>query len=492
MLRSNPINNATDEFTSWGEPENVVGEQKPNVAPVEAYSTNRAIETCGPDEFTNELSGLFDQLEQVDCLKKRFAASVARFRDMGGEFEASQRQNQELLVRLETERSQKAILKEKIAHLEDEINRLGEAKSGVISRIERLAARMETLETDVERERLGRQSVQEQLARQTEELDRASSELSVLQHELTTTLARLEHSESQLASREVEFVSLSSALHHAEGQERLFKNLLDESTEQNARLTRQLREIEPSNSNHKIQISQLQAALEEERLAKEKVASERMDGLDLLRSELKSANARLEAALARADAQERMLNDSRINYREKLEELRLSERRAVDVGIQLTNAQRRAEAAEREIGGTAARLARLEAERGHFSTHLATMTRALAEKDAAIVLANDRTTFITARLEECQRSARVERERFEADLAAITQLFDGDRKDQALLTGALETIHHTHQNPRVEAEVAQLINFVSPAKLPQATPLIVNEERAVVAYRGSLAAAAGE
>jgi len=268
--------------------------------------------------------------------------------------------------------------------------------------------------------------------------DEMKADYAALMEEVTQVRSQLEQKAAQHASLEVEHESTVSALHHLEAQQRIVKNLLDETTEQNARLSRQLREIEPSTDHYKTQLMQLQSALEAERLAKEQSSLDVMDELERLRSEVKHSEARLEAALARADAHERMLNDSRGNYRDKLDELRLSERRAIDLGIQLTNAQRRAEIAESDQAGIHARLARLETERSQYAARLEAMNRALAEKDAAIVLAQDRTTFVSARLEECQRAARAERDKFEADLTTLKHLF-GPELDQLQQNAALDT-----------------------------------------------------
>ena len=158
-----------------------------------------------------------------------------------------------------------------------------------------------------------------------------------------------------------------------------------------------------------------------------------------------------------------------------------SERRAVDLGIQLSNAQRRAEIAENENAGAHTRLARLEAERSHFSAHLETMTKALAEKDATIVLAHDRTTFVSARLEESQRAARAERERFEADLAAIAHLFDGERVDRALLDGTVQRARQQGQ-----------ISILDAKSVAESTPMIDRGDAVVVPDRAPLTAIAGE
>jgi DNA repair exonuclease SbcCD ATPase subunit len=265
------------------------------------------------------------------------------------------------------------------------------------------------------------------------------ADYGVLLEEVAQIRSELEQKATQHASLEVEHESTLSALHHFEVQQRIIKNLLDEATEQNARLSRQLREMEPSHEHYKTQIIQLQAALEAERLAKEQSSLDVVDELEGLRSDVKHSEARLEAALARADAHERMLNDSRANYRDKLDELRLSERRAIDLGIQLTNAQRRAEIAESDQAGLHARLARLETERSQYAARLEAMNRALTEKDAAIVLAQDRTTFVSARLEECQRAARAERDKFEADLATLKHLFEPEFGRAEPIAGKITT-----------------------------------------------------
>ena len=431
--------------------------------------------------LASEYSSLMEQFEQIDLLKTKFSAAVSKFVRLSTELDAARLENSELRAGYEGERSLSAELRQKLSRLEPELAASGEAKASLIARIERLSVRLEGLEGEVERQKSGHQEVSDALLRKVEELEGAKTHIDFLQEELASARSELERNAGQYASREVEFESMASALQHAEAQERLFKNLLDESTEQNARLTRQLRELEPNGVNYKAQIAQLQSALEAERFAKEQASAERMDGIDLLRGEMKNANARLEAALARADAHERMLHDSRANYREKLEELRLSERRAVDLGIQLSNAQRRAEIAENENAGAHTRLARLEAERSHFSAHLETMTKALAEKDATIVLAHDRTTFVSARLEESQRAARAERERFEADLAAIAHLFDGERVDRALLDGTVQRARQQGQ-----------ISILDAKSVAESTPMIDRGDAVVVPDRAPLTAIAGE
>ena len=314
------------------------------------------------------------------------------------------------------------------------------------AQVKRLSGRIEALEIDFENERVSRREVTDTLHLRVEELSLARSQISALENEMSAARIELDRLSADLSSRDIELESTISALQHSTEQERLLKNLLDVSTSQNARLSRNVSELEPFIERYKAQIAQLQSALEAERLAKEQASIERIDGIELLRTELKGTSSKLEAALARADTHERMLNESRNNYREKLEELRSSERRAIDLSMQLANTQRRAEAAEKESEGAHGKLSTLETERRQYDAHLDALTKALAEKDAEIVMANDRTTFVSVRLEESQRTIRTDCERFEIELSSLTQLFDKERTDRTMLEGALQSARRQNQS----------------------------------------------
>lgn len=272
----------------------------------------------------------------------------------------------------------------------------------------------------------------------------ARAQINALQDEISAGRRELDRLSSTLAEREVAYEQVASALRSSEEQGRMLKTLLDESTFQTARLSRTVSELEPMAERLKSQIATLQAAVEAEREAKEKAAIDRVEGLEVLRAELRATTAKLEAATQRAETQEKMLNTARQNYREKLEELRAVERSVIDLTMQLANMTRRAETAEAEKSALHIRVADLETAERSFDLRYEEVSKALTEKETALLLARDQITFESSRLEEAQRMARLERARYEADMVEMARLLDKERVDRTVLEGALLSNRRRH------------------------------------------------
>lgn len=133
----------------------------------------------------------------------------------------------------------------------------------------------------------------------------ARAHINALQDEMSAGRRELDRLSSTLAEREVAYEQVASALRSSEEQGRILKTLLDESTFQTARLSRNVSELEPMAERLKSQIATLQAAVEAEREAKEKSAIDRVESLEILRAELRATVAKLEAATQRAETQEK-------------------------------------------------------------------------------------------------------------------------------------------------------------------------------------------
>jgi len=386
-----------------------------------------------------DFADLMGQFHKIDSLKAKFTEIVTRFSAVVDELESSRRETSEFQIALNIENSRVEELREHIAKIEPELSSLIGANASLHSQVKQLTQKNENLLSQLENEKLSKFEALETLAERSEALNVANAKISALEDERSTARIEIDKLIAELASKDIELEKTASALRHIEEQDRVSRTMLQEASAQNARLSRQASELEPLVERYKSQIAQLQVTLDAERHAKEQASIDRIEGLELLRTELNGANTKLEAASARAETNERLLNDVRANYREKLEELRGSERRVIDLSMQIANMQRRVETAEKESEGVFAKLSALETERRHYTAQLDALSKALADKDTEIVLANDRTTFVTARLEESQRFLHAERERFEADLVTITQLFDKERVDRTMLEGALKS-----------------------------------------------------
>jgi hypothetical protein len=122
--------------------------------------------------------------------------------------------------------------------------------------------------------------------------------------------------------------------------------------------------------------------------------------------------------------------------------------------MQLANMTRRAETAEAEKSSLYARVSDLETAERNFDLRYEEVSKALTEKETALLLARDQITFESSRLEEAQRMARLERARYEADMVEMARLLDKERVDRTVLEGALLSNRRRHIQRGTEAEEA--------------------------------------
>jgi chromosome segregation ATPase len=320
----------------------------------------------------------------------------------------------------------------------------------------------------------------------------ARAQINALQDEISAGRRELDRLSAALAEREIALDQVSSALRSSEDQGRILKTMLDASTFQTARLSRTVSELEPMAERYKSQIASLQAAVEAEREAKEKAAIDRIEGLELLRAELRATAAKLEAATQRADTQEKMLLSARNSYREKLEELRTVERSVIDITMQLANMTRRAETAETDKAALASRVADLESVERGFEHRLNEINKILTEKETALLLARDQITFETSRLEEVQNIARSERTRYEAEMVELIKILDKERVNRTVLEGALLSNRRRHvmRGQEVDDEAAPLeLEAVSTDDMSSGSVQEDNGETASISLTDDLAEA---
>ena len=394
------------------------------------------------DAVRQDFCDLIEELRHVEMMREKFTTVVHRFVSNLDELEMLRTENADVKAAYAEERARVEELQRVAAKVEPDLVLLKEAKTGLLAQVQLLSNRVVMLEGDVLRERAERRSLDERLSLRESELGIAQAKLAEFDDVRADERSEIDRLTALLDRQEIELGRAESALQHSEEQRRLLKAVLDEATNQNARLSRQVIELEPSIDHYKMQIVELQSSIEKEKLAKEQVSSDRIEGLELLREELGSATAKVSAAVARAELHERMLAESRQNYREKLEELRASERRSIDLTLQLSNTQRKLEALEKESETMRSKLVQLEQERGRYSAQLEALSTLISQKEAEIKMANDRTVFVSARLEESQRSAKAERDRHDADLSLMRRLFDDEKPAPPVELGRHQLAQH--------------------------------------------------
>jgi crescentin len=404
------------------------------------------------EEIRLDYEGLIERFRAFDQLRAEFLGVTQRFVAVVDELEDLKKDKAELQGHLELSEAVGAELRAALTELEPKYETLVSEKVALEAAGERARDMIAKTEAAKQKEQEEHQATRDIVKQREGALAEARAEINALQDEISAGRRELDRLSSTLAEREVAYEQVASALRSSEEQGRMLKTLLDESTFQTARLSRTVSELEPMAERLKSQIATLQAAVEAEREAKEKAAIDRVEGLEVLRAELRATAAKLEAATQRAETQEKMLNSARNNYREKLEELRAVERSVIDLTMQLANMTRRAETAEAEKSALYARVSDLETAERSFDLRYEEVSKALTEKETALLLARDQITFESSRLEEAQRMARLERARYEADMVEMARLLDKERVDRTVLEGALLSNRRRHIQRGTEAE----------------------------------------
>ena len=396
------------------------------------------------EEIRLDYEGLIERFKAFDHLRAEFLGVTQRFVAVVDELEDLKKDKAELQGHLELSEAVGAELRMALTDLEPKYETLVSEKAALEAAGERARETISKIEAAKQKEQEEHQATRDVVKQRDGALAEARAQINALQDEISAGRRELDRLSSTLAEREVAYEQVASALRSSEEQGRMLKTLLDESTFQTAPLSRTVSELEPMAERLKSQIATLQAAVEAEREAKEKAAIDRVEGLEVLRAELRATTAKLEAATQRAETQEKMLNTARQNYREKLEELRAVERSVIDLTMQLANMTRRAETAEAEKSALHIRVADLETAERSFDLRYEEVSKALTEKETALLLARDQITFESSRLEEAQRMARLERARYEADMVEMARLLDKERVDRTVLEGALLSNRRRH------------------------------------------------
>lgn len=162
-----------------------------------------------------------------------------------------------------------------------------------------------------------------------------------------------------------------------------------------------------------------------------------------LRAERSALAMKLEAAVNRADSNEQLLGQARVQLRERDEAHRVAERNFKEASIARVTAERRLETVQEDLGRQTERFLEMQRGRAELDTRCDMLGKALAAKDAALEQAAVRNAALTERLEQMthrQEAARIE---FETANRRLTEDLQNERSERALVQGALDIARET-------------------------------------------------
>jgi|GEM_PF-1333029 len=162
-----------------------------------------------------------------------------------------------------------------------------------------------------------------------------------------------------------------------------------------------------------------------------------------LRAERSALVMKLEAAVNRADTNEQLLAQARVQLRDRDEAHRLAERNFKETNIARVTAERRLETVQEDLARQTERFVEMQRARSDLDARCDMLAKALAAKDAALEQAGSRNAALTERIEQLthrQEAARIE---YEAANRRLAEDLQNERSERALVQGALDIARET-------------------------------------------------
>ena len=169
----------------------------------------------------------------------------------------------------------------------------------------------------------------------------------------------------------------------------------------------------------------------------------------------------------RVDVTNKLLDQTRAQFRDKVEELRAAERRALECDIQIDALEKSERALKDDLAAATDHMAGVDRMRGALVDQVNTLNEALRAKDVALQAATRNGEALAARLADGVAATRRAKEEAERRIASMQEEIVRLRSERQLADGALEA-------SRVERREARLAG-----ESPSTPTLVASTPRAV-------------
>ena len=306
-----------------------------------------------------------------------------------------------------------------------------------------------------------------------EKVDRALEAESRRTATQADELARLR---GELGSRDQALAQLEAGLKEANDQAALAAqdnlSLRESGKAQSDRLEsalRRLSEYETSADRDKQRIAALEQQLADEQGAHANLRGKHVDHVERSRAEISALANSVHAVRGRVDVTNKLLDQTRGQLREKVEELRGAERRLLECGIQIDALEKSERALKEDLAAANDHIAGVDRMRATLVDQVNSLNESLRAKDAALLTAARNNELLGARLEDANATVKRGKEDVERRIAALQEEVARLRAERQLVEGALEASRLERREPRLAPE------------LPPAPGLLASAPRAAVA-----------
>jgi crescentin len=322
-----------------------------------------------------------------------------------------------------------------------------------------------------------------QLAQESSQRRSLNDGHRVLQQQIDTAEKRVVELESDLAA-------VREKLALIEGEKNSLQLAMDQSLDENSRLTRRLTEAENTLAATRAQLAKVETSYSEAFAERSKFAAAFDELREQYQAERNATNLRVEALASRASTAERLLADARQNLLARTEEVRAFDRKAVEATIARNSAEKRMAQIEASHESRERHVKDLEQGRTALSERTSVLTKTLKMRETALARAEERIASLTERNGQLEADLQIGRTNVDKRVEDLTATLQRERMERAVVEGALEAARKdiARMQGDISARRTEPRRAVPPEEAPMAPHQPANEDTAQQKPNGEQAA----
>lgn len=453
-----------DQVVKFVQPSDGAAERQGALAPLGAaaglparYSPNASLESIGMQNETlraqlEDVEHGFGLLEEVRSL---FRALLAPLSELLADFESAKARLHETKLKLSFIEDAHESLNARHAAALEERDQVAEARNALARENRELgqrALRVEAALNEAQLELRERGAANEKLERfldvetrrsgvQADEIRRLKDELSAKDQALANLELSFKVANDQGAVLSQEHAALRDSSQSLSSD-------LDAARTRIAENESRLVDYEAEVEQGKHRIAALEQTLAQEQSAHANLRARHLESVERSRSETTSLTNTVHAVRGRVDITNKLLEQTRGQLRQKIEELRAAERRLLESGIQVDALEKSARAQKDDLADANERIAGTERMRGALVDQVNALSESVMAKETALQSATLTIEQLTVRIDEATSAKQRAKEELERRTASLQNEIAHVRAERQLADGALEASRAERQQAR--------------------------------------------
>ena len=217
---------------------------------------------------------------------------------------------------------------------------------------------------------------------------------------------------------------------------------------------RRLAENEATIERDQKRLATLEQTLADEQGAHATLRAKHIDQVERNRAESSALANSIHAVRGRVDVTNKLLEQTRGQFREKVEELRAADRRLMEGGIQIDALEKTLRALKEDLAVANEQIAGADRMRGALVDQVNSLTEAVRSKETALQAATRNSEALAARVDDTIAATRRAREESERRAGVQQEEIVRLRAERQLTDGALEASRSERQQARFAAVAA--------------------------------------